>query len=176
MTSVPEGALNAPIPDAERLQPPERPGPTRDWLHQDDQRVRSAWFKTRSGTLIGRVWFGPHCEGPPGHAHGGAQASVLDLAMGGLAWARGYPVLAAGFEVRFRRSAPLCTLLRCEAEILRIAGRRLTLTARLLDPSGGIYSQTKGTFVVIPDERLQAMKDTQSELARGMVWVGDSPA
>ena len=32
--------------------------------------------------IVGRAWFGPGAAGPPGHAHGGSIAAVLDEAMG----------------------------------------------------------------------------------------------
>ena len=37
-------------------------------------------------SLRAKVLFGPGTQGPPGHAHGGSMAAVLDEAMGGAAW------------------------------------------------------------------------------------------
>lgn len=73
-------------------------------------RIRVRYFKReRDGALVGKVWFGPGAEGPPGHAHGGSMAAVLDEALGAAAWMSGHPVVAAKLVTVFRRMLPLGT-------------------------------------------------------------------
>ena len=50
-------------------------------------RLRIRMFVRESDCrLLSKVWFGPQAEGPPGHAHGGSQAAILDHTMGVAAW------------------------------------------------------------------------------------------
>ena len=44
---------------------------------------------------------GPPIEGPPGHAHGGSMAAVLDEAMGAAAWMEGHLVVAVRLATSF---------------------------------------------------------------------------
>lgn len=45
-------------------------------------RLRVRYFRRdNDGALLAKVWFGPGTQGPPGHAHGGSMASILDEAM-----------------------------------------------------------------------------------------------
>eukprot|EP00053_Salpingoeca_punica_P026785 m.226360 g.226360 ORF g.226360 m.226360 type:complete len:159 (+) comp90632_c0_seq1:62-538(+) len=65
-----------------------------------NERLRVKYFKKPAATpdglaeLRGKAYFGHACEGPPGLAHGGSQAAVLDEAMGTVVWVNGGRVLA----------------------------------------------------------------------------------
>ena len=110
--------------------------PLRSFL--DDQgardRVRVAYFR-RGGEpiLLARVWFGPAAEGPPGHAHGGSVAAVLDEALGASAWLMGHQVVVARLVVDFREMVPLGTDATVEASVVAVDGRKVTCRARLTD-------------------------------------------
>jgi hypothetical protein len=56
---------------------------------QTGNRFRMSYFRNQDQDLVARVWFGPVTEGPPGHAHGGSIAAVLDEVLGLAAWAAG---------------------------------------------------------------------------------------
>src|SRR3989344_3391512 len=63
-------------------------------------RLRLTYFwNDRTHTLGGETWFGPKCEGPPGSAHGGSMAALLDETMGASAWVSGHSVVAAQISV-----------------------------------------------------------------------------
>lgn len=110
--------------------------PLRSFLDSGDapDRVRVAYFR-RGGepTLLGRVWFGPGAEGPPGHAHGGSVAAVLDEALGASAWLAGHQVVVARLVVDFRAMVPLGTDATVEASVVAVDGRKVTCRARLTD-------------------------------------------
>ena len=45
----------------------------------DENRLRLRYFRRESdGAMMGKAWFGPMTQGPPGHAHGGSMAALLD--------------------------------------------------------------------------------------------------
>lgn len=142
------------------LPPPEGCVPIDHLITPDGQRtfVRSgagaarpdgldvSYFRRESdGALIGRVGFGPACQGPPGHAHGGSMAAVLDDAMGVAAWIAGHPVVAAEIRIRFKNMLPLGALVGLEARVTRVDGKRVTTEGRLVPWSTFEQSVSEGT-------------------------------
>jgi acyl-coenzyme A thioesterase PaaI-like protein len=69
-------------------------------------------------------------QGPPGFAHGGIMATVLDEAMALLLQDREIYALTTGLDVRLRAAAPVGTVVELSARIEREEGRRLYLSAR----------------------------------------------
>ena len=123
----------------------------------ESKRIRIAYYKRVSdGYLMGKVWFGPETQGPPGHVHGGAQAAVLDESMGGAAWMAGFPVVAAEIRVRFKTMMKMGQTYRVEAWVSAHEGRRITVEARLFDDQH-VYSDSQGTFIVLPEDRLKQL-------------------
>lgn len=117
---------------------------------RDSRAIRVRYFEKKSARLFaGRAWFGPEAEGPPGHAHGGSQAALLDEGMGAAAWLSGKTVLAAKIEINFRRPLPLGTVLTVRSEITRIEGKKVYAAGRLEADDGTVYSDGTGLFVVV---------------------------
>ena len=74
----------------------------------NDPRLRICYYScNEKNTVYAKVWFGPYAEGPPGHAHGGGIAAVLDETMGMTAWHFGHPAVAVSLNVKFLRMMPL---------------------------------------------------------------------
>ena len=121
--------------------------------------IRVRYFKHRTdGTIHARAWFGPETEGPPGHVHGGAQASLLDEVMGAAAWLSGHKVLAAKLEINFRKPLPLLTVLTARSRIERIDGKKVYVRSELVSDADVILSEGSGLFVVINPAELVAVK------------------
>ncbi len=98
----------------------------------EGKRIRIRMFVRESDRrLFSRVWFGPQAEGPPGHAHGGSMAAVLDHTMGMGAWVAGHPVLAATITINFHRKLPLGTIAMAETWVERVDGRKVYTAGRL---------------------------------------------
>lgn len=122
--------------------------------------IRVRYFQKKSAEnpaesrFAGRVWFGPETEGPPGHAHGGSQAALLDEGMGAAAWLSGKTVLAAKIEINFRAPLPLGTVLTVHAGISKIEGRKVYAYAKLEGDDGQVFSEGTGLFVVIDADEL----------------------
>ncbi|MFQ5524954.1 MAG: PaaI family thioesterase [Thermoanaerobaculia bacterium] len=122
------------------------------------RRLRVQYFRRRSdGALMGKVWFGPGTQGPPGHSHGGSVAALLDEAMGFSAWTAGHRVLAAHIEVDFRAMVPLGTIASLEAQVVDKDGRKVQVGARLELPDGSVAAQATGLFLEIRAEHLKAL-------------------
>lgn len=110
--------------------------------------LRVRYFK-KDQLFAGRAWFGSLTEGPPGHAHGGSQAALLDEGMGAVAWSSGHSVLAAKIEINFRAPLPVGTLLTMWCEIDQVVGKKVYTRARLEDDRGVVYSEGTGLFIVV---------------------------
>ena len=132
------------------------------------ERLRVALFRRGDdGAVVGRAWFGPLAEGPPGHAHGGAMGALLDEAMGLACWVAGHRVLAKELTVGFRRPLPLGTTVTIECAIVDAADRAISTTGRLRLPTGDVCAEAKGTFAVLPDEKLARLFSRRARQATG---------
>ncbi len=117
--------------------------------------IRVRYYEKKAAQVFaGRAWFGPETEGPPGHAHGGSQAALLDEGMGAAAWLSGKTVLAAKIEINFREPLPLGTVLTMRAEVTKIDGKKIYASGQLVADDGMIYSEGTGLFVVIDPAKL----------------------
>lgn len=139
--------------DLLRLKTPET---GRSWVHHNPGRRRldiHYFWDPIEQKLVGSVFFGPEAEGPPGCAHGGSIASVLDDAMGTAAWAAGHRVVALNLNVDFRKFITLETSVRIECRIDRVEGRKVFTQGRL-ESKVGLHAEGKGLFLQIDFEKL----------------------
>jgi uncharacterized protein (TIGR00369 family) len=94
--------------------------------------------------------------GPPGHAHGGIIAAVLDEAMGKANKLKGKVALTRRMEVQYQRPVPLGRPLVVEGWVTRMRGRALYNRAELRSAKGEILARSRGTFLVINAEKMFA--------------------
>ena len=126
----------------------------------EGDRLRVAYFRRRSdGHLVGRAWFGPGAEGPPGHAHGGSMAAVLDEAMGAAAWLQGKAVLAVHLEIDFQAMLPLGTDAWLDAWVEEVDGRKVRCRGRVHAADGSDHCTAAGLFLTMPEERFHDLLD-----------------
>ena len=132
--------------------------PQRSFVSGDPNgdRLRVQYYE-RDSALLARVWFGPDAEGPPGHAHGGALAAVIDEAMGYAAWLAGHPVVAARLTTDFRRMLPLGTVCTIEPEVERVEGRKVHVAARIVGPDGTVHAEGSAIFVGLGPDALDTL-------------------
>ncbi len=120
----------------------------------EGDRLRVRYFTEPGGRLVGKAWFGVGSLGPPGHAHGGSIAAVLDEAMGAAAWHAGHRVVAVHLENDFRSMLPLGTDAIFETWIDKIDGRKVYTRARLLGPDGETSAEATAIFLALDSEHL----------------------
>lgn len=125
----------------------------------DGYRLRLAMFsRDTDKRLFARVWFGPEAEGPPGHAHGGAMAAVLDHLMGVGGWIAGHPVVAARISVEFRRPIPLCEVITGESWVDSVDGKKVYARGRLyIKTPDNPYTESEGLFIRQHMERFRGL-------------------
>ena len=127
---------------------------TRSFVSSDDgDRIRVRYY-AGAGRTWARAWFGPGAEGPPGHAHGGALAALLDEAMGMAALAAGRVVVAGRIEVDFRDMVPLGEVVTAEVALGEAVGKKTPVRAVLHGPDGEPACEATGLFVEIGAEGL----------------------
>ena len=125
----------------------------------DENRLQVRyWVRESDCHVFGRAHFGKGCQGPPGHAHGGSIAALLDEAMGICAWVSGHPVVAADIRLRFRQSLPLFQVPEFHAWIEKSSGRKIFTRAVLINDQGDRIADAEGLFVELSPERLEQMK------------------
>lgn len=155
-------AAPAVVPEAgwEAVQPLRIEGGRGSFVSGEPEgdRLRVAYFRRAAdGVLVGRAWFGPGAEGPPGHAHGGASAAVLDEAMGAAAWMEGLVVVAVHLEVDFHRMVPLGTDAWMEGRVESVDGRKVVTSGRLHDAAGDDFATASGLFLTLDPERFRQL-------------------
>ncbi|BCS55348.1 PaaI family thioesterase [Geobacter sp. SVR] len=97
----------------------------------EGNRFRTRYYRDPEQHLQARIWFGPETEGPPGHAHGGSVAAVLDEVLGLAAWAAGYPIVVGNLSVSFRNLLPLQKVVTVASSVVSAKGRKVMVHGRI---------------------------------------------
>jgi len=121
----------------------------------DGMRLKFTLDEKRS-TFVCRFRLDKRYTGPPGHAHGGVIATILDEAMGKVNKLRHVIAVTSKMTVEYIKPVPLNKLLRVESHELSKRGRRLTHTAEISDAKGEFLARSKGVFIIIDPEKLFA--------------------
>jgi len=122
------------------------------------ERVTVRYFTRESDDdIVCLTRFGLDTEGPPGHAHGGSIASVLDEVMGFACLFRAIPVLAAHIEVDFRAPLPIPNVLMGLGRITGVDGRKISTAGVLKGLDGTVYSESTGLFIKMSAETMVNM-------------------
>jgi acyl-coenzyme A thioesterase PaaI-like protein len=107
-------------------------------------------FGHEDGTITADFTYTIAQQGPPGHAHGGASAAVLDEAMGAVVWFNGFMVVVANLNIDFRRPVPLAVPVQVKSWVVAQDGRKVTTQSELRLPGGEVAVAGKGLFVEAP--------------------------
>ena len=115
----------------------------------DGERFRVRYFRNPAQQLRARIWFGPETEGPPGNAHGGAIAAVLDEVLGLAAWATGHLSVVGNLNVSFRGLLPIEQVVTVETDIISIAGRKIMVHGRICRGET-VYAEGECLCITLP--------------------------
>jgi acyl-coenzyme A thioesterase PaaI-like protein len=129
-------------------------------LDGSSDRFTCRYFRRDADSaLVGKIRFGPGTQGPPGHAHGGSMAAVLDDAMGISAWMAGHMVVAAEISVQFRAMLPLGTVALLEASVAGVSGKKVQTKGALLGADGKPFATSTGLFIHLGPEKFRELSD-----------------
>lgn len=143
-------------PGWSEIELPVSYGQGTSFLHgsEDSDRLRFRYFRNETDhSFMARVWFGPATEGPPGHAHGGSLAAVLDEAMGFAVWLAGHKAVSARIAVDYLKMLPLGTVTIVEARVEKARGRKITTKGMIRDTNGTVFTKAQGLFIAIDPAR-----------------------
>jgi uncharacterized protein (TIGR00369 family) len=121
----------------------------------DGMRLKFAYDETRN-SFVCRFRLGKRYTGPPGHAHGGIIATILDEAMGKVNKLRNAVALTSKITVNYLKPVPLNKPLRVESRELLVRGRRHTNMAEILNSKGEVLARGQGLFIAIDPEKMFA--------------------
>lgn len=105
---------------------------------------------------VGRFRLARRYLGPPGHAHGGIIATILDEAMGKVNKLRHVVAMTRSMEVEYLKPVPLHQPITVEAYELRVRGRKHTNVAELRDRRGQLLARSTGLFIAIDPVKMFA--------------------
>jgi len=88
-------------------------------------------------------------EGPPGHAHGGIIATVLDEAMGKVNRQQAIVALTRHMAVDYLRPVPLGVKLRAVGWPVRVDGRKHFHAGEIRTVEGAVLARSEGLFLAI---------------------------
>jgi len=119
----------------------------KDFMHSLDSPVRILGYRTKfvdggvGTTLSGVVHFTPKSESHKGYCHGGSMCSLMDDVIGWCGFlVSGKCLPWSGFTAQvntsLRRPVPVNAFLFIKATITRKEGRKVYVTAHLIDPCG----------------------------------------
>ncbi|XP_058862167.1 acyl-coenzyme A thioesterase THEM4-like isoform X1 [Acipenser ruthenus] len=93
---------------------------------------------------------GPLLEGPPGHVHGGAIATIIDSATGICAtYLTGF-VMTANLNINYRNPIPLGSVVLVECELDRTEGRKTFVSCRITSADGSkLHAEATALFVSV---------------------------
>jgi acyl-coenzyme A thioesterase PaaI-like protein len=108
------------------------------------------WYVDEKGVVSSKFTLTLAQQGPPGHAHGGASAAVLDEVMGAAVWQAGYTVAAANLNINYRKPVPLEQPLSTKGYITRRNGRKLYAHGEIYLPDGTVAVTGRGLYIIAP--------------------------
>jgi uncharacterized protein (TIGR00369 family) len=95
-------------------------------------------------------------QGPPGHAHGGIIATILDEAMGKVNKLSNVVALTRTMNVEYLKPVPLEKHLTVTGRAHSISGRQHVNVAEIVDKDGSVLARSTGTFIAVDRERMLA--------------------
>jgi uncharacterized protein (TIGR00369 family) len=121
----------------------------------DGMRLRFTYDEERD-RFVCRFRLSKRYTGPPGHAHGGIIATILDEAMGKVNKLRHVVALTSTITVDYVKPVPLNKSLRVESREVHVRGRYHTNAAEILNQKGEVLAHSKGLFIAIDPHKMFA--------------------
>jgi len=109
-----------------------------------------SWYSNDENTIFSDFKLNISQQGPPGYAHGGASAAILDEAMGAAIWRSGFNVAVVNLEVNYKRPLPLGQPLKLEARFIDRKERKFFATGEIRLSNGTIAVSCTGIYIEAP--------------------------
>jgi uncharacterized protein (TIGR00369 family) len=120
------------------------------------------FFVDEEQRVLCRVHLAKQFQGPPGHAHGGIIATLLDEAMSKANRHRNIIAMTRHMSIDYRRPVPLESDLVLEGwsekDAGSTSGRKHQCSAEIRDASGTVLASATGIFIQVTAEALRRYK------------------
>jgi uncharacterized protein (TIGR00369 family) len=107
-------------------------------------------------TFVCKFRLSKRYTGPPGHAHGGIIASILDDAMGKVNKLHQVVALTREMTVEYLKPVPLHKPLRVEGREIEVRGAKHINAAEILNEKNEVLARSRGIFIAIDPEQMFA--------------------
>ena len=118
--------------------------------NENPHSIGLTWYVDDDGILTSEFMLNESQQGPPGYAHGGASAAILDESMGLVVWAAGLQVAAVNLEINYHKPLPLNQPLTLETRITQKDERKIFSTGEIKLSDGAVCVSGRGIYVVAP--------------------------
>ena len=108
--------------------------------------------------------------GPPGHAHGGVIATILDEAMGKVNKLRQVIALTSEMTVKYLKPVPLGKPLVAIGREHYVRGRVHVNEGEIQDEDGVVLARSRGKFIPIDPHKMFAKHLKGRDVTGPMVW------
>ena len=119
--------------------------------------LRLKFFVDEERTIVCRLRLARRFEGPPGHAHGGVIATLLDEAMSKANRQFGVLAMTRQMEVEYLKPVPLGAPLLLTGRHVDSSGRKHQCEAQIVNESGTLLARAKAVFLEVNPEMLRAV-------------------
>lgn len=116
--------------------------------------LRLKFFVDEEHTIVCQVRLARRFEGPPGHAHGGIIATLLDEAMSKANRQFGVLAMTRQMEVEYLKPVPLGARLMLTGRHTGASERKHYCEAQLANEDGQVLARAKGLFIAVDPEML----------------------
>ena len=116
--------------------------------------LRLKFFVDEEHTIVCRVRLARRFEGPPGHAHGGILATLLDEAMSKANRQFGVLAMTRQMEVEYLKPVPLSARLLLTGRHVDSSGRKHRCEAQIANEDGVVLARAKALFIAVDPEML----------------------
>ena len=116
----------------------------------DSPAMGVVWYALDDNSIFAEVTLNDAQQGPPGFAHGGASAALLDEAMGAAVWLAGYRVASVNLNISYRKSLPLGQPFKVTARVKERNGKKVTAVGEIRLADGTLAVSGEGIFVQAP--------------------------
>ena len=118
--------------------------------HDNPHSIGLTLYVDDDGVMTAEFTLNDAHQGPPGHAHGGASAAILDEVMGLVAWVAGLKVAAVNLEINYHKPLPLHQPLRLEARLTEQDDHKAFSTGEICLADGTVAVSGRGIYVIAP--------------------------
>ena len=117
---------------------------------EDAPGMGVSWYALDDDSIFAEVTLTSAQQGPPGMAHGGASAALLDEAMGAAVWLAGYRVVSVNLNITYHQPVPLGQPFTVAAQVKEPNGKKITAKGEIRLADGALAVSGEGLFVQAP--------------------------